>query len=518
VKRESRIYLTEDLAARLDAAAGRLGITTPDLVETALQRCLDDTEGHDRLSSVEQHLAGMSGQLARLDYNLRIVAETVAIHARHQLAVTPTFPEAAQRAAIGAARFDEFVVQVARRVRSGKPLMRETLDLLSTKTRPDLFASQDAIPLEPSPGSRGMSNGATSNGLADIHETTARPAAVQEGSNGPFRLQGKSTGSPATDPLFRNAPVAAFAGAFLGCLTTLVVSTLGIVPSIASALSTFLLSSPFLFMPAGGLFASVFFPAVYGGTFTGMTRIVWLGDGTVGHLPILTILLFISLSIICGLAFSVAARFDIRSVTPFGAGYGGRLGAIAAVASFLFVELAGRSGADVSRFHQIPAGAFSAQSWAAPFGFLACLGGILGTIFALRQRGATVGGAATRIFIASAVAFLGLLTLYIGNPDNTDVLDVFYAGCFLGMSTPERLKGWFQLLLGAPVLIAMLVLVRAFLPGLGGGLGLAAFASSAVLVVLNCATSRQTTFFDLISANKVRLWPSTAGLARLLSR
>jgi len=49
------------------------------------------------------------------------------------------------------------------------------------------------------------------------------------------------------------------------------------------------------------------------------------------------------------------------------------------------------------------------------------------------------------------------------------------------MSTPERLKGWFQFLWGAIVLIGMLVLVRAFLPGLGGCLGLAAFASVAML-------------------------------------
>jgi hypothetical protein len=212
-----------------------------------------------------------------------------------------------------------------------------------------------------------------------------------------------------------------------------------------------------------------------------MTRMTWLGGAAGEHLPILTIPLFISLSVVCGLAFSVVAKLDVRSASPFGAGCGGRLGATAAVASFLFVELAGRSGVDVSRFHQVPAGAFSVQSWSALPGFFACLVGILSTSLALRRRRLVAAGAATRTFISSAVALAGFLALHIGNPDNTGILDVFYAGCFLGMSTPERLKGWFRLLSGAIVLSGMLVLVRAFLPGIGGGLGLAAFASVAML-------------------------------------
>jgi hypothetical protein len=97
---------------------------------------------------------------------------------------------------------------------------------------------------------------------------------------------------------------------------------------------------------------------------------------------------------------------------------------------------------------------------------------------------------ATRIFIASVVALIGLLTLHLLDPDNTSTLEAFYAGCFLGMSTPERLKGWFQPLFGALVLTAVLVLVRAFLPGVGGGLGLAAFVTVALLVALSRATAR----------------------------
>jgi hypothetical protein len=184
-------------------------------------------------------------------------------------------------------------------------------------------------------------------------------------------------------------------------------------------------------------------------------------------------LMFILLSIVCGLAFFVVAKLDLRSAAPCGSGYGGRLGAIAAVASFLFVELVRRLGADAGRFYEIPVGVFGVESWAAPIGFLACLGGTLGTMFALRRRRADTAGVATRISIASAVALIGLLTLHLGNPDDTPTLEAFYAGCFLGMSTPERLKGWFQPCLGplcsppcwcrcgpfCPVLVAVLALL-----------------------------------------------------------
>jgi hypothetical protein len=304
-----------------------------------------------------------------------------------------------------------------------------------------------------------------------------------------FPIAKQPAGNRSTEVLFDNAPAAAFAGAFLGCLATLGFGAFGIVPCIASALATALLCGQMLVTRTAGLFAGEFFPALYGGTFGGMTPVLWLGDGASSHLGMVTGLLFISLSIACGLAFFVVAKLDIRSAAPFGSGYGGRLGAIAAVASFLFVELVGRLGADARRFHEIPVGAFRVESWAAPLWFFACLGGTLGTMLVLRQRRAAAAGTAMRIFIASAVALIGLLILRLGNPGDTPMSEAFYAGCFLGMSTPERLKGWFRALFGSLVLTAVLVLVRAFLPGLGGSLGLAAFGCVALLVAMSRTTA-----------------------------
>jgi hypothetical protein len=70
------------------------------------------------------------------------------------------------------------------------------------------------------------------------------------------------------------------------------------------------------------------------------------------------------------------------------------------------------------------------------------------------------------------------------SPTDARLLEAYYAGCFLGMSSRERLNGWFETVLGAIVLAGLIIQVRIFLPGIGGGLGLAAFVTVAILVTL----------------------------------
>ena len=97
-----------------------------------------------------RRLNWMSRQLEQLEHDLRIVNETVALHARYHLTVTPPLPDSQQRAAcaLGLERFEVFAAQVGRRVHLGTPLMRETMDRLST-TNPDLFARdiEEDVPL-----------------------------------------------------------------------------------------------------------------------------------------------------------------------------------------------------------------------------------------------------------------------------------------------------------------------------------------------------------------------------------
>ena len=127
------VYLSEGMAARLNDAATRPGATKSALVETALDRLLGSDDDVSDTATLTRQLSAMSGQLEQLDRNLRIVNETVALHARFHLTVTPILPATAQgeACALGAERFEEFATQVERRVDRGASLIRETIDRIS---------------------------------------------------------------------------------------------------------------------------------------------------------------------------------------------------------------------------------------------------------------------------------------------------------------------------------------------------------------------------------------------------
>jgi MFS family permease len=79
----------------------------------------------------------MRDRFDRLEHDVRMIAETVALHTRYQLAVTPPVPQERQREAIrlGDERFKVLAEQVDRRVRQGRPLMQETIDNLNSQGR-----------------------------------------------------------------------------------------------------------------------------------------------------------------------------------------------------------------------------------------------------------------------------------------------------------------------------------------------------------------------------------------------
>jgi hypothetical protein len=294
--------------------------------------------------------------------------------------------------------------------------------------------------------------------------------------------------------LVNSAPTAAFAGAFLGCLTTLHFSAGGFVPAIASALATTLLCGPLLITRTTSLFPGELFAAIYGGSFAGMTPVLGLHDTITAASVIPATALFILLSIVSGLAFCVVAEIDARSGRRLAGGCGGRSGAIATVASFLFVEAASLFGADGHLFRTARADMLATDPRSLALACAACTIGMCVTLAALRSRSVASAEQAVRIFVAAAVALIGLMVLYLNDANDTHALDAFYAGCFLGMSTPERLKGWIRPVLGVILLTVLLVVVKALMPDIGGGLGFAAFVTVAMLLAPSRLTIWMTTW------------------------
>jgi len=167
------VYLCEPTAARLAAAAQHPGATKSALVEAALDRYLGSEDDVGDTATVARCLAGMGRQLEQLERDLRIVNETVALHARFQLATTPPMPDAALRSAcaLGIERFEEFAVQVGRRIGLGTSLIQETIERVAAKKPTD--SEGDTLDACPSGAMPAGDEAGFRRAIGDVPEHTA---------------------------------------------------------------------------------------------------------------------------------------------------------------------------------------------------------------------------------------------------------------------------------------------------------------------------------------------------------
>jgi predicted transcriptional regulator len=192
MKQKISVQLSEELFAGLEAAAEQNGTTKTAIIEAALSQFLANGAESSDDAALRRRLEWMSRQLEQLERELRIVNETVALHARFHLTATPPIPQPHQRAAclLGLERFEVFAAQVGKRVHLGTPLMRETMDRLSA-TNPDLFAREveDGALL----GAPSRESGRAAPAAGDPNRAPQRSAAaVEGGSNGNFPDAGLS--------------------------------------------------------------------------------------------------------------------------------------------------------------------------------------------------------------------------------------------------------------------------------------------------------------------------------------
>ncbi|MGJ4953744.1 hypothetical protein [Bradyrhizobium sp. HKCCYLS20291] len=271
-------------------------------------------------------------------------------------------------------------------------------------------------------------------------------------------------------------PLASFAGAFLGCLATLYLSWLGLPPALASASATLLLCAALVAAPSSNLVPTTFSSSAYGGSFCGMTPIAMLTESVArAGLPVTTAPVL--LAAFCGLMFLAVCALEVRLRAVLLRGYGGRFGALAAVASFLFLSLVPMLGPDHAPVRLAGLDRFDKGIVDALIIFQLCLTGAIATMLALRLPRVASAGRAARVFVSATVAFAGLLVLQWVRPDDMCFADSFYAGCFIGMSSPHRLRSLVQPVLAAAVLTIVLVKGAASLPSVGGSLGFIAFVS-----------------------------------------
>ena len=273
-------------------------------------------------------------------------------------------------------------------------------------------------------------------------------------------------------------PLASFAGAFLGCLATLYLSQFGVPAALASATATLLICIVLIAAPSRKLVPATFASSAYGGSFAGMTPVAMLSD-SVAPFGLSAETSFLVLSAFCGVMFLAFCTIEIRLRIVLLRGYGGRFGALAAVASFVLLSLAPMLGNGGEPVRLIGMDGFDQGLGGTFVIFELCVTGMIATMIMQRLPGMVTAARAARIFVSATVAFIGLFALQLMRPDDLPVADAYYSGCFLGMSSPHRLRGVLQPLLAAATLTALLVKASAILPSVGGSLGLAAFLSVA---------------------------------------
>jgi predicted MFS family arabinose efflux permease len=129
--RKVTVRLTEAVCQQLQAATERPGVGKSMVVAAALECHLSPRAPVEEV--VGQGLDVVHARFDRIERDMRMIAETVALHARYHFAVMPALPPSQHQEAckLGDERFKVLAEQVDRRVRQDQPLMRETIDRLN---------------------------------------------------------------------------------------------------------------------------------------------------------------------------------------------------------------------------------------------------------------------------------------------------------------------------------------------------------------------------------------------------
>jgi hypothetical protein len=127
VKDRLSVYLDPGVMAQLSGYAARRNKSLSLIAEAAIASFLS-ADGPDRLeAALSRRLDRQSRQTDRLERDLGISVEMLALFVRHWLAVTPLSPDSSQAAAQakGRERFEGFVEALGRRLASGRSIARE---------------------------------------------------------------------------------------------------------------------------------------------------------------------------------------------------------------------------------------------------------------------------------------------------------------------------------------------------------------------------------------------------------
>jgi hypothetical protein len=121
MKPRHHLYLDDELTAQLAALSATPGSSKSAIVADALRHYLDRRGARDIDDALKIRLDRQSRQLDRLERDLQVLLESLALFVRYQLTVTAPVPEPDKAArAVGQDRFQKFIDQVGRQMAGGR--------------------------------------------------------------------------------------------------------------------------------------------------------------------------------------------------------------------------------------------------------------------------------------------------------------------------------------------------------------------------------------------------------------
>jgi len=121
------VYLDPEVMAELIELAGQKNRPKSVIAEAAISSFLTPDDSDRREAALVRRLDLLTRQGERLERDLSIAVEAIALFIKFWLTVTPPLPESAQAAAQakGRERFEFFLETLGRRLARGQSLLRE---------------------------------------------------------------------------------------------------------------------------------------------------------------------------------------------------------------------------------------------------------------------------------------------------------------------------------------------------------------------------------------------------------
>lgn len=130
MRNRMNVYFPPELLKQISDLADRKNLSRSAIVEAAVVSFLSP-DGVDRKEAAfARRLDRLSRQVQRLERDVGLSAETLALFVRFWLTITPPLPNEAQAAAQikGRERFEGFVETLGRRLQKGQSFLREIPD------------------------------------------------------------------------------------------------------------------------------------------------------------------------------------------------------------------------------------------------------------------------------------------------------------------------------------------------------------------------------------------------------